>query len=190
MDLINSIFEEHISVMGKTREELASTIAAAARSIVECFQKGGKVVLFGNGGSAADALHIESEFLVRFKFDRKGLPAIAIGSGLSALTAASNDYSYEEAIAHLVRAHVAPGDVVLALSTSGRSANVVRAVQAATDNGGLVIGLTGADGGEMKTSCAILLNVPSLETPRIQEAHITIGHIICEIVESEVFKKS
>lgn len=189
MDLIDSVFEEHIALMGKTQKELAPAIAAAASLIVECYRQGGKVVLFGNGGSAADALHLEGEFLVRFKFDRKGLPAIAIGSGLCALTAASNDYSYEEALAHLVSAHVDPGDVVLAISTSGRSPNVVRAAQAAADEGGTVIGLTGADGGDMTKSCAILLNVPGLETPRIQEAHITIGHIICEIVERDLFEK-
>jgi len=190
MDLIDSVFEEHIAVMGKTRAQLASAIAEAARLIVECYKKGRKVVLFGNGGSAADALHLEGEFLVRFKFDRSGLPAIALGGGISALTAASNDYSYEDALAHLVGAHVTEGDVILALSTSGRSPNVVRAARAAKDRGGIVIGLTGADGGEMTKSCTIVLKVPSLETPRIQEAHITIGHILCEIVEKEVFKKS
>ncbi len=188
MDLIDSVFEEHISVMGKTRKELGRKIAAAARLIVESYAQGGKVVLFGNGGSAADALHLEGEFLVRFNFDRDGLPAIAIGSGLSALTAASNDYSYEKALAHLVRAHVNNGDVALAISTSGRSANVVRAARAAQAKGAHVVGLTGAEGGELKETCQILLAVPSRNTPRIQEAHITIGHIICEIVEREIYR--
>lgn len=189
MDFIDSVFEEHLAVMNSTRSELSDTIAEAARLIVECYEKGGKVVLFGNGGSAADALHLEGEFLVRFRFDRSGLPAIAIGSGLSALTAASNDYSFDEAFAHIVKAHIKPHDVAIALSTSGNSANVVEAARAAYAAGAAVIGMTGADGGALRETCTILLNVPSPDTPRIQEAHITIGHIICELVERSVFKK-
>jgi D-sedoheptulose 7-phosphate isomerase len=187
MGIADRIFDEHAAAAAASRDKLAGKIEQAAALIVESYRRGNKVVLFGNGGSAADAVHIEGELLCRFRLDRAGLPAVAVGSGLSALTAAANDYSYEEAMAHLVRAHVKPGDVAVAISTSGDSPNIVNAAKAARDAGATVIAMTGETGGLLKEHARIVLDVPSRETPRIQEVHAVIGHILCDIVEQELF---
>lgn len=190
MGTVEDIFQEHLEVLGRTGKLLSEEIERAARIVTDCFRQGGKVVLFGNGGSAADAQHIEAELICRFKKDRDGLPAVAVGSGLPAMTAAANDFSYEAALARLVKALVQDGDVALAISTSGESPNVIEAARVASEKGARVIALTGKSGGDLKSCAELTLNVPSTETARIQEAHITIGHILCEIVEKELFGRN
>ncbi len=162
-------------------------VIQASDTIRRCFQHGGKVLLFGNGGSAADAQHIAAEFLGRFSQDRSPLPALALTTDTSALTAISNDYSFEEVFARQVRGLGRPGDVAVAISTSGQSPNVVAGVVAARQRGLSSIGLTGGDGGLLARSVDIPIIVPSFSTARIQECHITIGHILCEVVETLLF---
>lgn len=161
----------------------------AAGAIQTCFRRGGKVLLFGNGGSAADAQHIAAEFVGRFAKDRNPLPAIALTTDTSALTAIGNDYGFDQVFARQVRALGKPGDVAIAISTSGRSPNVLAGVQAAKEMGLIAIGLTGGDGGELFHLADISIVVPSKDAARIQECHITIGHILCEIVESLLFSE-
>jgi D-sedoheptulose 7-phosphate isomerase len=144
---------------------------------------GGALLVCGNGGSAADAQHIAAELTGRFFRDRKPLRALALHANTSSLTAIGNDYGYDEVFAREVGAHGRPGDVLLAISTSGNSRNVVRAIEAAREKEMVVIGLTGGDGGRMRRLCDLCLCVPSTSTPRIQECHILVGHTICELLE-------
>jgi len=144
---------------------------------------GGKLLIAGNGGSAADAQHIAAELTGRFVRERKPLPAIALHANTSALTAIGNDYGYEQVFARELSAFAGPSDVLLAISTSGNSRNILRAIEAARSKKVAVIGLTGESGGQMRTTCDLCLCVPSKSTARIQEMHITIGHAICELVE-------
>ena len=144
---------------------------------------GGKLLLAGNGGSAADAQHIAAELTGRFLRERKPLPAIALHANSSALTAIGNDYGYEQVFARELAAHARPGDVLLAISTSGGSKNILRAIEEAREKKVAVIGMTGESGGAMRTACDLCLCVPSKSTARIQEMHIMIGHTICELLE-------
>jgi D-sedoheptulose 7-phosphate isomerase len=144
---------------------------------------GGVLLVCGNGGSAADAQHIAAELTGRFLRDRRPLPALALHANTSSLTAIGKDYGYDEVFAREVRAHGRRGDVLLAISTSGNSGNVVRAIEAAQDKSMAVVGLTGEHGGKMRDLCDVCLCVPSRSTPRIQECHILIGHTICELLE-------
>lgn len=150
-----------------------------------CIQNGGKVLLCGNGGSAADSQHIAAEIVGRFKKERKGLPAIALTTDTSILTSVGNDYGYDYIFARQVEALCTPKDVLIGITTSGNSANVVNAVQAAKTIGASTIGLTGATGGKLLNICDFNLVAPSNVTARVQEAHIFIGHCLCEIIESE-----
>lgn len=159
-------------------------IIDAARVVYKCITGGGKIFLFGNGGSAADAQHIAAEFVCRFSRDREPLPAIALTTDTSALTAIANDYGFEQVFARQVQALCQPQDVVIAISTSGRSANVLAGIRTAQAKGARTIGLTGGDGGSMVGAVDIPIVIPSDVTARIQECHITIGHLICEIAES------
>lgn len=168
-------------------EKLLRTIATVAEEIIKAFQKGNKVLFCGNGGSAADAQHIAAELSGKFYFDREPLFAEALHVNTSYLTAVANDYSYDEVYSRLVKAKGEKGDILIGISTSGNSKNVVKAVEVANSKGLVTVGLTGKSGGRLKELCKYLINVPSTDTPRIQEAHITIGHIICEIVEKELF---
>lgn len=168
---------------------LLKKVEDAANLLVETYRKGGKVLLCGNGGSAADAQHLAAEFSGRFYFDRPPLDAEALHTNTSYMTAVANDYHFDEVYARLVRAKGRKEDVLIAISTSGNSPNILNAIEAAAKLNMPTIGMTGATGGKMHNRCTILLNVPSADTPRIQEAHILIGHIICEIVESTVFPK-
>lgn len=152
-----------------------------------CFSKGGKVLFCGNGGSAADAQHIAAELSGRFYKDRDPLNAEALHVNTSYLTAVANDYSFDEVYARLIRAQGQPGDVLVAISTSGNSANVLRAALEARAQGMIVIGMTGRTGGKLAEHCDLLLNIPSDNTPRIQEFHISVGHTICELVEERLF---
>lgn len=157
--------------------------------ITNSFRAGNKVLFCGNGGSAADAQHLAAEFSGRFYFDRPPLPAEALHVNTSFLTAVANDYSYDEVYARMVKATGKKGDVLVAISTSGSSANIINAINTAKDIGLISIGFTGKTGGKMKEICDYLINVPCSDTPRIQEIHILIGHIICELTESALFNK-
>jgi D-sedoheptulose 7-phosphate isomerase len=187
MDRIEQAFSDHLQTMNATREKLIPRIEQAASLMIEAYRRDGKVVLLGNGGSATDALHVEGELLGRFKKERKGLPAIALAGGIAALTAIANDYGYDAAFARMTAAQVRPGDVLIAISTSGNSGNIVEAVRAAKEGGASVIGFTGEGGGALAGLSDVLINVPSSDTPRIQEAHITVCHILCDLVEDAIF---
>lgn len=169
-------------------ELFLANIEKAADIVTRAYQKNNKTLLAGNGGSAADAQHIAGEFVSRFYFDRPGLPSIALSTDTSILTAIGNDYGYEKLFARQVQAQGNEGDVFIGLSTSGNSANILLALEECKKKGIYSIGLTGQNGGKMNNICDLTLNVPSLETPRIQESHILIGHIICCIVEEIIFK--
>ena len=169
---------------------LQDKIRQAALLLVSAYLSGKKVLLAGNGGSAADAQHLAGEFVSRFYFDRPGIPAIALTTDTSILTAIGNDYGFERLFERQVQAQGCPGDVFLGISTSGNSANIIRALQYCNQAGIQTIGLTGAGGGKMKEWCTLCLEVPSFETPRIQEVHILIGHILCGIVEEKLFGKN
>jgi|SRR3989344_2978048 len=168
-------------------EEFLSTIKQVSEEIIRVFNKGNKVLLCGNGGSAADAQHIAAEFSGRFYIDREPLFAEALHTNTSFLTAVANDYSYDEVFSRLVRAMGREGDVLIGISTSGNSKNVVKALEVANDKNMITVGFTGQGGGNMKGVCQYLFEVPSIDTPRIQESHILIGHIIAEIIEKELF---
>jgi D-sedoheptulose 7-phosphate isomerase len=161
--------------------------AQAAQAMTAAFRAGGKVLFCGNGGSAADAQHIAAELSGRFYRDRPPLYAEALHVNSSFVTAVANDYGYEDVFARMVEAAGRPGDILVAFSTSGNSPNILKAVQMGREKGMTIIGFTGATGGKMADFCDILLNVPSTDTPRIQESHILIGHILCQIVEQQIF---
>ena len=171
-----------------TDAPLRQALAGAAQACIECLQSGGKILLAGNGGSAADAQHIAGEFVSRFEFDRPGVSAIALTTDTSILTAIGNDYGYEKLFARQVQAHGRPGDVLIAYSTSGRSPNILRALEQANTLELVTIGFTGNRGGPMRELCRCLLEVPSAHTPKIQEGHLVLGHILCGLVESALFK--
>jgi len=170
-------------------DNLLNNIHAATDLIVKTFLNKGKVLFCGNGGSAADAQHLAAEFSGRFYYDRDPLDAEALHVNTSYLTAVANDYSYDEVYSRLVKAKGSEGDVLVALSTSGNSPNILKAMETASSVGIKTIAFTGETGGKMKGVSDILLNVPSMDTPRIQESHITIGHIICELVEAKLFPR-
>ena len=165
----------------------AAAVAQAAETLVDCFENGGTVFFCGNGGSAADAQHLAAEFSGRYLVDRPGLPAIALTTNSSALTAIGNDYGYAEVFARQIEGLGAPGDVLVAITTSGRSPSIRTAVAAATALGMTVIGMTGARGGEFAALCDIALITPSEVTPNIQEGHIAMGHAFCLLVERALF---
>jgi D-sedoheptulose 7-phosphate isomerase len=169
---------------------LLKQIAEAARIITEAMRAGRRLLLVGNGGSAADAQHIAAEFVGRYLKERRALPALALSVNTSAVTAIGNDYGFENVFARQVEAFARPGDVLMAISTSGNSRNVVRAVLQASDMQVTTIALTGATGGMLRSTAALCLCMPSADTPRIQEAHILTGHAIAEIVEQELFDTS
>jgi D-sedoheptulose 7-phosphate isomerase len=168
-------------------EALLETIQKCVKDITEAFKNGNKVLFCGNGGSAADAQHLAAEFSGRFYLDRDALPAEALHVNSSYMTAVANDYSYDVVYARMVKGFGQKGDVLVAISTSGNSKNIIQAVDAAKEKGMLTIGFTGTTGGKMKGICDYLVNVPSTDTPRIQESHILIGHIICQLVEDLYF---
>ena len=165
-------------------------IADAAGKISEAFRQGRKVLLFGNGGSAADAQHIAAEFVGRFVPDRRALPAISLATDTSALTALGNDYGYNFVFSRQVEALGVAGDVAIGISTSGNSPNVIAALDAARARGMLTIGFTGEGGGKMVSHTDILFSVPSKSTPRIQETHLTLAHIVCELIDRELFPEA
>lgn len=169
-------------------QTILSGIETAAEMIVESLKGGGKIHFCGNGGSAADAQHLAAELSGRFYFDRPPLNAEALHCNTSYLTAVGNDYGYDLIFSRLLRGTAKKDDVIVGISTSGNSKNIIKAFDAAKELGVRIIAMTGATGGAMKQYADVLLNVPSTDTPRIQESHIMIGHIICELVESKMFK--
>ena len=169
-------------------DALLARVEAAAEACITALNNSGKILLAGNGGSAADAQHIAGEFVSRFAFDRPGLPAIALTTDTSILTAIGNDYGYDKLFARQVQAHAQKGDVFIAYSTSGKSPNVIAAMREAKNRGVVCIGMTGNRGGPMKDLCDYYLDVPSADTPKIQEGHAVLGHILCGLVERALFK--
>ena len=169
-------------------ELYSKSIINCCNLILNCFKKGNKVIIFGNGGSAADSQHLAAEFIGRFNFDRKSLPAIALTTDTSIITAIGNDYGFDQIFKRQIQALLNRGDVIIAISTSGNSSNVIEAVKYAKKMNSPVIGFLGKDGGKLKDLVDIPIIIPDENSARIQEAHITIGHIICGIVEKEYFK--
>lgn len=169
--------------------EVVSSIAKVSELLVSALRQGNKALLFGNGGSAADAQHIAAELVGRFVLDRPGLPALALTVNSSTVTAIANDYGFDEIYSRQLEALGRPGDVAVGISTSGNSGNVLRAVSKAKELGLHTVGLTGDSGGRLKSIVDNCICVPSSETPRIQECHILIGHILSELVERELFKE-
>ncbi len=186
---ISSLIQESIDVKQQLLQDanFLQKIEAVVTVISDAFNAGNKVLFCGNGGSAADAQHLAAEFSGRFYKNRKALPAEALHCNTSYLTAVANDYSYDVIYARLVDGIGVKGDVLLGFSTSGNSVNIIKAFEVAQERGMITIGLTGITGGNMKVVSDYLFNVPSTTTPRIQESHILIGHIICELVEEKVF---
>lgn len=189
MNKIKDIIQASIDVKQQVleNEQLLATVQAAADAITASLGNKGRIYFCGNGGSAADAQHLAAEFSGRFYTDRKALPAEALHCNTSYLTAVANDYSYELVYARLIEGIGENGDVLVGLSTSGNSANIVRAFEIAKEKGLITIGFTGLSGGAMKPLCDHLINIPSADTPRIQESHILLGHIICQLVEESIF---
>jgi D-sedoheptulose 7-phosphate isomerase len=185
VDRIGAIWSEHLGVT-QALVGIAPDVARAADLITAAFEGGGRLFLAGNGGSAADAQHIAAELTGRFLRDRRPLPASALHVNASALTAVGNDFGFEQVFARELSAHGRAGDVLAALSTSGDSLNILRAIEVARERGMQVIGLTGASGGRMLAACDLCLRVPSTHTPRIQEMHILIGHTLCELLEERL----
>ncbi|MDP4131986.1 MAG: D-sedoheptulose 7-phosphate isomerase [Bacteroidota bacterium] len=190
LENIKKIVSASIDVKQKllADEILLKTVALVVDEMVKAFKAGNRIYFAGNGGSAADAQHLAAEFSGRFYKDRLALPAEALHCNTSYLTAVANDYSYDEIYARLIKGIAHRGDILVGLSTSGNSTNIVRAFEAAREKGVITVGFTGESGGKMKTISDYLFNVPSGDTPRIQESHILLGHIVCELVEKEFFK--
>lgn len=169
--------------------ELMNLIKEVSFKIVEAYKNGNKTLIAGNGGSAADAQHIAGEFVSRFYFDRPGLASIALTTDTSIITAIGNDYGYEKLFSRQVQANGVKGDIFIGISTSGNSANIIEALKECKGKGIITVGLTGEKGGKMAEMCDYCIKVPSNETPRVQEVHILIGHIICAVVEEAIFGK-
>jgi len=189
MQEIKKLIHESIEVKQSilNDDDLISTVAEVAKRIEKAFKKGKKVLFCGNGGSAADAQHLAAEFSGKYLMDREPLFAEALHCNTSYMTAVANDYSYNEIYSRLVKGKGEKGDILFAISTSGNSGNIIEAINTAKNKGLIVIGLTGSSGGKMKDICDYIIKVPSDETPRIQESHVLIGHIICGIVEKSLF---
>jgi D-sedoheptulose 7-phosphate isomerase len=182
--IIESEFNEHIKV-ANSLHKLNDMVASAAKICINCLKNGGKILIFGNGGSAADAQHIAAELVGRYKTKRKGLSAIALTTDTSALTSIGNDFGYEHIFDRQIEAIAKKNDVVIGISTSGESTNVVNALKLSSKLGCATIGLSGQNGGEMNNICDLNIIAPSRDTPRIQEMHIIIGHTICHLIDQE-----
>ena len=184
---IASQLAAHRDVITKVEQELSPLIAEMVTQLVETFTNGGKLLVMGNGGSAADAQHFVAEIVGRFKMERRGLPAIALSTDTSILTAIGNDYGFDRVFRRQIEALAASGDLVVGISTSGNSPNVQLALELAREKGCRTVGLLGKDGGTIKSVCDLALIVPSNDTPRVQEAHITIIHVVCDLLEKTMF---
>ena len=180
-------FSEHLKTAQATLEYIIEPLENATKLCIDSLTNGGKILIFGNGGSAADAQHIAAELVGRYKAERKGLPAIALTTDTSALTSIGNDYGYKHVFDRQVEALANKGDIVVGISTGGSSRNVINGLQTAKELGCKLIGFSGRDGGEMNDLCDVNLVVPVEDTPRIQEMHIVIGHTICHLID-QAFK--
>jgi len=183
LTMIHQELQAHQKTIEKTIEVMTSSIEQACHIMVDTLKNGNKILLVGNGGSAADAQHIAAELTGRYKSERRGLPAIALTTDTSAITAISNDYGYGRVFDRQVEALANKGDLLIGISTSGNSANIISAFKVASELGCKTLGMSGKDGGEMNSACDLNLVVPSDDTPRIQEMHILIGHILCQAVD-------
>ena len=184
-DIINASIETKQQVLAN--ETLLQTVCDIVEKIVAAFKNGNRIYFCGNGGSAADAQHLAAEFSGRFYKDRKALPAEALHCNTSYLTAVGNDYGFDVVYSRMIEGIGEEGDVLVGLSTSGNSANIINAFEAAKQKKMITIGFTGLTGGQMKSVSDYLINIPSTDTPRIQESHILIGHIVCQLVEEKYF---
>lgn len=189
-DLILQAFNDSATVKQQFVREHADRIVELAKLIVRAFREGHKVLLFGNGGSATDAAHIAAEFVGRYKRERAPLPAIALATDIAAITCIANDYGYDELFARQVRAHGQKGDIAIAISTSGNSPNVLKGAEAAKVCGLTTVAWTGGTGGKLAALVEFSFIVPSNVTARIQESHITLGHVLCELTEEELLGKA
>ncbi len=183
--IIKQEFSEHIKVSEETIKSIGKPIEIAAKICIDSLKKGGKILIFGNGGSAADAQHIAAELVGRYRTERKGIPAIALTTDTSAITSIANDYGYLHVFERQVEALANKGDVVIGISTGGTSANVISALKLANNLGCKTIGFSGRDGGEFNALCDVNLIAIAEDTARIQEMHILIGHTICHLIELE-----
>ena len=183
--IIKQELNEHLTTLDATMKSIGSALEVAANICIGSLKQGGKILIFGNGGSAADAQHIAAELVGRYKLERKGLSAIALSTDTSSLTAIANDYGYEHVFDRQIEALANPEDVAVGISTSGNSSNVINALQSAKNIGCKSIGLSGKFGGDMNKLCDVNLVIPANDTARIQEMHILVGHIICHLIELE-----
>jgi D-sedoheptulose 7-phosphate isomerase len=186
-ELIRQQLEESARVKQSFSAELIQRIAAFAEKSAAALRNGGKIVFFGNGGSASDAIHLSAELVVRLRATRPGLPSLALTANPSVLTAAANDFGFEQIFARQIESLIGAADVLVTLSTSGNSPNIVRGVEAGRSRGAYLVAFTGESGGALASKVDLLLNVPSKDPQRIQESHITIGHIACSLVEQLLF---
>ncbi len=187
MDDIKSQIEESINVKSELLNNCSEIIKQIAETVVNSYKNGNSLYLMGNGGSAADAQHIAGELVGRFKKERKALPALAFTTDTSVITAIANDYDYDKCFSRQAEAFVKKDDAVIGISTSGNSKNIIKAMEIAKERGAHTIVFTGRDGGALKDCVDLCLQVPSSNTPRIQEAHITVAHILCSIIERDLF---
>jgi len=185
-NVIQKEFQGHLETIQKVIETMSEPLQEASKLAVETLRAGNKILLFGNGGSAADAQHIAAELTGRYKTERRGLPGIALTTDTSALTAIGNDYGYDRVFDRQVESLANEGDLLIGISTSGNSGNVINAFKVGRELGCKIIGFSGRDGGAMNELCDINLVVPSNDTPRIQEMHILFGHTICQIIDNEL----
>lgn len=183
--MIERVIDEHTAMVQAVREQCQADILRFADVCRQALQGGHKVLFMGNGGSAADSQHFAAELVGRFQKERRGLPGIALTTDTSILTAVGNDYGFDQVFARQVEALATPGDVVVGLSTSGNSPNVVQALEAAKELGAIAVGMAGRSGGKLAAICDICLKVPADVTARVQEGHILIGHIVCELIDEE-----
>jgi D-sedoheptulose 7-phosphate isomerase len=189
-DLARRRIDEHVAMVEALREEGGHFAAGVSEALITTYRAGGKVLLFGNGGSAADAQHVAGELVGRFYLERRPLPALALNVNTSALTAIGNDYGYADVFSRQLEALGVRGDVAIGFSTSGDSANVVRALQTARARDMVTVGFTGARGGALLGAADFILRVPVTDTPRVQEAHLLVAHTICELVEAALFSSA
>lgn len=192
IDIVKARIESSVQLKTKllANDQLLSAVSEVVTKIVDTYSQAGKVLWCGNGGSAADAQHLAAELSGRFYYDRPPLFSEALHVNTSYMTAVANDYSYDVVYSRLVEAMAVRKDVLIGLSTSGNSSNVVKALQAARKKGVVTVGFTGEGGGKMREHCDILIEIPSRDTPRIQECHMMLGHTICELVEKELFPET
>jgi D-sedoheptulose 7-phosphate isomerase len=190
MERVKQLLKTSGDLKYQVAETLSEEILHAAHSIRDCLSAGGKLLLMGNGGSAADSQHIAAELIGRFKKERKAIPALALTVDSSSLTALGNDYGFESIFSRQIEALANPNDAIIGISTSGNSKNIIRALNLAREIGAKTIGFMGNNGGSMKDCVDIGIIVPSNDTARIQEVHITIGHIICEIIEQDLIREN